>query len=91
MRVDHQTLGPAELSQIVGNLDSALNVLRAGGNHKTPLDIYFVSVFSTLRRTLMERQSVVNQSAPVVLPPAMPAPRVAAYFASSYVPAAGLI
>jgi hypothetical protein len=60
MLAEHQTLGSPEIFQVVDSLDLALGVLRRQQGRKTALDVYFVSVLSTLRRALLTREDAVS-------------------------------
>lgn len=55
MNPPHQSLVRADLFQIADELDAALNIIRRQGGAKTTLDVYMVSVFSTLRRSVLQR------------------------------------
>jgi hypothetical protein len=58
-----KSLGRADLFQIADGLEAALNVIRRHGGTKTTLDVYVVSVFSTLRRSVLQRALNVEEPA----------------------------
>ena len=55
MITKEQRLDREDILQIVENLDRAMAVLRRQQGGKTSMDIYCMSVFSSLRRMLINR------------------------------------
>lgn len=53
--VTQPTVARADLFAVADKLDAALQVIRQRSGAKTTLDVYFSSMLSTLRRSVLQR------------------------------------